>query len=215
MIRTFQALHEVDPGFRDPDHVQTFRVSIPEAAIKNPRGSGSRVSDDVRSNRRRFRASLPCRSPASRRWTIRAGTTCCTRRTGVRRDADSAYPDLSIYYLPGCRRPWETRWWRGTISLGRRLRKAPGGDCEREPGARIVETTAAALGKRVREASKSSWREVVGVVHDQRDDGVRQEAPTTCLPAVAQENFGTAPGEVMRPRVSWCAHTRAAARRVS
>ena len=32
MIRSFQALRSVDPGFRDPEQVQTFRLAVPEAA---------------------------------------------------------------------------------------------------------------------------------------------------------------------------------------
>ena len=34
---------------------------------------------------------------------------------------------------------------------------------------------AAALGKRIRENRKAPWREIVGVVSDERDDGVDQE----------------------------------------
>jgi hypothetical protein len=40
----------------------------------------------------------------------------------------------------------------------------------REPGA--------AIGKRIREHLKADWREIVGVVSDERDDGVDQKAPT-------------------------------------
>ncbi len=39
----------------------------------------------------------------------------------------------------------------------------------------------AAIGKRVRETLKSPWREVVGVVVDERDDGVDQKAPAVVL----------------------------------
>ena len=33
MIRSFQALRAVDPGFRDPEQVQTFRISVPDAVV--------------------------------------------------------------------------------------------------------------------------------------------------------------------------------------
>src|SRR5262249_26133091 len=36
MIRTFQALRHVDPGFRAPAELQLFRLYIPEATAKNP-----------------------------------------------------------------------------------------------------------------------------------------------------------------------------------
>jgi hypothetical protein len=36
MLRTFQALRNIDPGFRDPQHVQIVRVSIPAAQVASP-----------------------------------------------------------------------------------------------------------------------------------------------------------------------------------
>ncbi|HSR43002.1 MAG TPA: ABC transporter permease, partial [Longimicrobiales bacterium] len=36
MIRSFQALRSVDPGFDDPEEVLTFRVAIPEAVMEDP-----------------------------------------------------------------------------------------------------------------------------------------------------------------------------------
>jgi predicted permease len=38
-----------------------------------------------------------------------------------------------------------------------------------------------AIGKRIRESTSGVWREVVGVVSDQRDDGVNKKAPTTAI----------------------------------
>ena len=49
--------------------------------------------------------------------------------------------------------------------------------------------TAAALGKRIRESSKSAWREVVGVVADVHDDGLDQKAPTIVYWPVLMKDF--------------------------
>ena len=35
-----------------------------------------------------------------------------------------------------------------------------------------------AIGKRIKEGPKGAWREIVGVVSDERDDGVDKKAPT-------------------------------------
>lgn len=35
MIRTFQALRRVDPGFTHPEQLQTLRISIPESEVKD------------------------------------------------------------------------------------------------------------------------------------------------------------------------------------
>ena len=49
----------------------------------------------------------------------------------------------------------------------------------------------AALGKRIRETFKSPWREVVGVVTDERDDGVDQKAPAfVCWPMLLDKFEG-------------------------
>jgi hypothetical protein len=51
----------------------------------------------------------------------------------------------------------------------------------------------AAIGKRIRESLKAPWREVVGVVGDERDDGLDQKAPTIVLWPIMMENFTSEP----------------------
>jgi len=48
---------------------------------------------------------------------------------------------------------------------------------------------AAAIGKRIREGMKDSWREIIGVVGDVRHDGADQKAPTTVYWPVIMSNF--------------------------
>ena len=36
MIRTFEGLRTVDPGFVDPQHLQLLRISIPDSLIAEP-----------------------------------------------------------------------------------------------------------------------------------------------------------------------------------
>jgi predicted permease len=47
----------------------------------------------------------------------------------------------------------------------------------------------AAIGKRIREGMKDSWREIVGVVADIRSDGADQKPPTTVYWPVIMKNF--------------------------
>jgi predicted permease len=47
----------------------------------------------------------------------------------------------------------------------------------------------AAIGKRIRENLKGPWREVVGVVGDERDNGLDQKAPSIALWPILMENF--------------------------
>jgi putative ABC transport system permease protein len=48
---------------------------------------------------------------------------------------------------------------------------------------------ASAIGKRIRENLKAPWREVVGVVSDERDDGVNQKAPPIAIWPILMSNF--------------------------
>jgi putative ABC transport system permease protein len=36
MIRTFEALRTVDPGFTDAQHLQLVRISIPDSLVAEP-----------------------------------------------------------------------------------------------------------------------------------------------------------------------------------
>ena len=47
----------------------------------------------------------------------------------------------------------------------------------------------AALGKKIRESMKSDWREVVGVVGDERDEGVDKKAPATAFFPMLMSKF--------------------------
>jgi predicted permease len=68
---------------------------------------------------------------------------------------------------------------------------------ERRPVAMVSENVArelwgeprAAIGKRVRESLKGQWREVVGVVSDERDRGVDQKAPPIVLWPILLDDF--------------------------
>jgi predicted lysophospholipase L1 biosynthesis ABC-type transport system permease subunit len=48
---------------------------------------------------------------------------------------------------------------------------------------------AAALGKRIRENNTSSWREIVGVIGDERDEGVDKKAPATPFWPMLMDHF--------------------------
>ena len=51
MIRTFQALRDVDPGFTDPATIQTVRIPIPQALFLRPRASRAPAARDARQGR--------------------------------------------------------------------------------------------------------------------------------------------------------------------
>jgi hypothetical protein len=53
----------------------------------------------------------------------------------------------------------------------------------------LWQDSAQAIGKQVRENPKSPWREVIGVVGDERDDGVQEKAPTVAYYPLMMSDF--------------------------
>ncbi len=73
----------------------------------------------------------------------------------------------------------------------------------------LWQTPAAAIGKRIRESHAAPWREVVGVVGDERDDGVNQKAPATVLWPILMDHFAGDETSVRRSLAYMIRSTRA------
>ena len=71
---------------------------------------------------------------------------------------------------------------------------------------------AAAVGKRIRESLKAPWREIVGVVSDERDDGVNQNAPKIVLWPILMDNFSGDQTSVRRTLAFMIRSTRTGSR---
>src|SRR5258708_5859123 len=82
--------------------------------------------------------------------------------------------------------------------LDRRLRKTAGGVGLGEPGARIVARSGGGDRQAHSRELQTAWREVIGVVNDERDDGVNQKAPTMVLWPSLMDNFSGDPTFIQR-----------------
>ena len=189
MIRTFQALHHVDPGFTDAHNVQTVRISIPETQVKEPERV-VRMEQDILNKI----AGL-------------AGVSSVAMATAIPMDgqgwSDPIYAEDHQYRegaLPPIRRFKFVS--PGYIStMGSRLiagRDFTWTDTYSLTGLALVSENMArelwhdpraALGKRIRITPKDDWREVIGVVADERSAGVDQPAPTVVYWPLIQKNF--------------------------
>jgi putative ABC transport system permease protein len=179
MIRTFRALTRVQPGFIAPAEVQTFRVFIPEAEVKDNERV-VRMQDEIRQkiaaipgvSSAALSSSIPMEGSGSfdpifaEDRTYAEGQLPPVRRfkfispgylatLGTRLDAGRDFTWTDIYSkLPVA---------LVSANLAREYWRSPEG----------------ALGKRIRVGSTDDWREIVGVVKDVHDDGVNKDAPTS------------------------------------
>ena len=196
MIRTFQALRRVDPGFARPQEVETFRVSIP--ATQTP--EAERV--------------IRIEEAILRRVQALAGVSAVGMVDGLPMDRASNHPlyaddhAASDGSLPPIRRfkmvsPGYVSAMGSRLIAGRDLTWA---ETYNEAAVALISENLArewwndpraAIGKRIRTTLNDDWREVVGVVEDLRDDGMDQKAPAIVYWPLWQKNWA-GPGYVIR-----------------
>jgi putative ABC transport system permease protein len=189
MIRTFQALRHVDPGFTGAQEVQTLRISIPEAQVKESEGV-------IRMEEAIFR-KIEALSGVSK-----VGITTAVPMDG-RDSNDPVYAQDRTYRegtIPPIRR---FKWISPGYFAAMGMRMIAGRDLswteiyQQTPVALVSENMArelwqdprAAVGKRIRPTLKDDWCEVIGVVADVRDNGVQNKAPTIVYWPLLQKNF--------------------------
>jgi putative ABC transport system permease protein len=189
MIRTFQALKRVEPGFTRPEEVQTLRISIPRSQVEDP-------VDAVR-----MEQAIADKMAAIPGVASVALTSVVPMAGGGWRDpvfaddrvyTESQIPPLRRFKIvsPGLMRTLGNRlvagrdftWTdiyeqRHVAIVSENLAR----DMWREPGA--------ALGRRIRESLKTPWREIIGVVADERDDGVNEPAPAAVMWPLLMDEF--------------------------
>lgn len=178
MIRTFQGLRAVDPGFTDPDHLQTLRISIPGLLVPEPElvtRTQNAILDKlaaisgVRSVG--FVSEMPMEGFDSGWDEIFA--------EGKDYPEDTIPPlRLYKYPSPGFLQAAGTRLVAGrdftwTEIYGFRPVVMISENLARE----LWGTPSVAIGKRLREFPKAPWYEVVGVVQDVSENGVQEKAP--------------------------------------
>ena len=189
MIRTFQALRHVQPGFSGPRDLQTMAIEIPEAQVKEPERVVRMFQEILRKT-----SEIPGVSSAAFANSV---PTDGNNSTDLLYAEDRAYREGELpplrrfkFVAPGFFHTMGTRLIAGrdltwTDIYDRRNVAMISENMARE----LWRDPAAALGKRIREGMKDPWREIIGVVADVRDDGADQKAPTTVYWPVMMNNF--------------------------
>jgi putative ABC transport system permease protein len=209
MMRTLQALRHIDPGFTNPEQVQTLRVSIPEATVQDD-NRVARIHHDILERI----ADIP-------------GVTSVGASSSVTMDNWNSNDPIMVEdqpvaegKLPPLRRfkfvaPGYFQTMGNHLVAGRDLTWTDIFDKRKylllsENIAREYwQDPAKAIGKRVRLTPVAPWREVIGVVGNDYDDGVDQKAtPTVYWPLLASD-FWDLPTRVERAPVYVIRSTRA------
>ena len=198
MIRTFQAMRRVDPGFTRPEEVLTLRIAIPESLMKDPEQT-MRTHEQI-----------------VRRLEALPGVTTVGISSSITMDGYDSNDPIFVEDAPGPsdRLPPIRRFkWIAEnyfTVMGNRLvagRAITWADVHtRAPVVMISEKLAreywkepaAAIGKRVRENPKNPWRTIVGVAADERDDGIARPAPAIVYWPAAVREFWDMPVMVQR-----------------
>jgi predicted permease len=189
MIRTFRTLRNVTPGFTAPEQVLTMNFYIPDNRVKDPAEAVHMVQEILDKV-----ASLPGVQ------SVGLSSYVPTETNGWH---DPLYAEDHVYAdqkLPPLRRyrmisPGLLKTMGNSIVAGRDFTWTDIYDMR--PVALVSEnlarelwgSPAAALGKRIHENPKAKLREVVGVVSDERDDGVNQDAPKVAFWPLLMDDF--------------------------
>ena len=189
MIRTFRTLRNVQPGFTRPEEVQTLRIFIPEAQVRDP-------VQVVRMQQNILEKIAAVPGVASAAFSSRVPLDGSGWHDPIYAQdhvyTESQIPPLRSYKMIS---PGLLKTMGNSLIAGRDFtwtdlyEKRPVVLLSENLARELWHDPAAAIGKRIRESSKSPWREVIGVVNDERDDGVNQKAPTMVLWPALMENF--------------------------
>jgi predicted permease len=195
MVRSFQALRKVEPGFTAPEEVLTFRLTIPRAEISDP----AEVALTHQEILRKVQA-LPGVAQAAFSSSVAMDGTDSNDALEVEDDpveAD-ALPPIRRFKFIG-------EGYHATMGnpvlAGRSITWADVDDRAQvavitaDLAAEYWSSPAEAVGRRVRTfggtGEEAQWREIVGVVGAVRDDGVDDDAvPIVYWPQVTLDFWG-------------------------
>ncbi|MGA2046243.1 MAG: ABC transporter permease [Terracidiphilus sp.] len=179
MIRTFLAMHNVDPGFSEPASLQVMRLSMPETLVRDST-TVVRMQNSILDKL----AAIPGVSSA--------GFAASVPMSGAEPNWDDIFPEgivykdgvaplrLYNYVSPGYFRTAGTKLVAGRdFTWAEIYNVRPIGIVSEGLARELWGSPQAAIGKRFQEFQGTPWHEVVGVVQDVRENGVDQVSPAT------------------------------------
>ena len=200
MIRTFEALRAVDPGFTEPRSVQTFRIAVPPPLVVDVEGVWrveQRIADALRAipgvESVGFTNALPMEQVV-------------TNWDGIQVEGGDNSLDGMALRVFNAISPGYLRTMGTSVVAGRDLTfedvdgKRPVALVSEGLARELWQNPAAAVGRRIRgPGGTGPWRDVIGVVADVRMNGADDAAPATVYwPPIMAEFYPGQPFFVYR-----------------
>ncbi len=192
MIRTFQTLRSVQPGFSKPEQLQILRVSIPDTSVKEPERV-MRMQNDMLDKLAGVpgvtSAALAAGAPlegfnsndvlsAEDHNYLAEGKVPPVRR--FRFITPGFFKTTGAPLIAGRDFDWSDLYQKKNVAIvSENLAREWWGDAH------------AALGKRIKDNPTDSWREVIGVAGDVYDDGMQEKPPAFAYWPAMMDHFWT------------------------
>jgi predicted permease len=201
MIRTFESLRTVEPGFTQPEHLQIMRFFFAASVGPDPQRV-TRVQNDVQDKlssipgvtSAAFGSAMPMEGFGPNLGVVNFGAVRTDDRTGP----ESENPPVRVfkYASPGFFHTAGTRVVAGreitwTEVYGLRPVVLISENLARE----LWGTPTAAVGKHLRQRPDMPWHEVIGVVQDVRENGLNQQAPAIVYWPTMSAHLNAPPGQ--------------------
>ena len=188
MIRTFQSMRQVHPGFSRPESLQTLRISIPRSAA--PKGPDLvRIQHELVDRLARIpgvsevslAGNLPMTGAMSQDPIFASDHTYEPNQIPTLRRFITAAPGtfhaLGVPMKAGREFTWtDIHDSRRVAVISENFAREYWGSAQ------------GAIGRQIRESKADPWSEVVGVAGDVREDGVDKKAPTSVYWPLRSQN---------------------------
>jgi len=194
MIRTFQALRHVDPGFSNASQLETMRIFIPGTQVKSPEAA-VRMEEEIM---RKVEAIAGVSAAAITNVVpLESNGSNNPVYAEDRAGQDGAVPTIRRFKFisPGYVSVMGARLVAGRdLTWTELYRQTPVALVSENMARELWGDPQRALGKRIRTALSDDWREVIGVISDLRDNGIDQKAPAIAYWPLLYRNLGNASG---------------------
>jgi putative ABC transport system permease protein len=196
-IRTFRALIHVQPGFTAPASVQTFRLYIPEGAVKAPE-QVARIEQEILEKVE----ALPEVSSVGVGHAVPMDGNGWHDPIFVKdRTPQGQLPPLRSFFFvsPGFFRTIGTPLVAGRdVTWDDITNKRPVAIVSENLARDYWQNAADALGKQIRISTTGEWRQIIGVVGNVYNDGIGKRAPTMVYWPLMNAHFEGNPVQVVR-----------------